>query len=228
MAAVLHDSDKLWILFVEAAGLEPLLTSILLSVISHLPWVNTDLFKQAITSMASPLFTLLLTGMFGYVKGCLISLCLYRVSPRVDTLCTAGACLASNVKPGSLWNLTKASSGRGWKFTLIWRLQSFLLGHTGVGQRHQKPPFFLQPRSCMMNSKSVKVSGSQLCFSSLDVWSRFSGYIKNRSSALPSVVTILFIQTTYPHMRCAATFIFIFPLNGANLPQQTGAEWKDF
>lgn len=90
--------------------------------------------------------------MFGYVKGCLISLCLHRVSLRVATLCTAGACLASNVKPGSLWNLTKVSSGRGWKLTLIWRLQSFLLGHTGAGQGHQKPPFFLHPSSCRMNS----------------------------------------------------------------------------
>lgn len=160
MTALLHDSDKLWILFVEASELEPLLTSvILLSVISHLPWVNADPFKQAITPMASPLFTLLLTGMFGYVKGCLISLCLHRVSLRVATLCTAGACLASNVKPGSLWNLTKASTGRGWKFTLIWRLQSFLLGHTGVGQGHQKPPFLLHSCSCRMNSK-LKVSVS--------------------------------------------------------------------
>lgn len=127
MTALFHDGDKLWILFVEASGLEPLLTSmILLSVISHLPWVNTDLFKQAITSMASPLLTLLLTGMFGYVKGCLISLCLHRVSLKVATLCTAGVCLASNVKPGSLWNLTKASSGRGWKFTLIfWDTKAF-------------------------------------------------------------------------------------------------------
>ncbi len=90
---------------------------------THLPWMNADLFKQAVISMAFPLFALLLTGMFGYVTGCLISLCLHRVSLRVATLCTAGACLACNVKPGSLWNLTKASTGRGWKFTLIWRLQ---------------------------------------------------------------------------------------------------------
>lgn len=144
MTALLHDSGKLWILFVEASGVEPLRKSmILLCVISHLPWVNADLFKQAITSMASPLFTLLLTGMFGYVTGCLISLGLHRVSFRVATLCTAGVCLASNVKPGSLWNLTKASTGRGWKFTPIWRLQSLLLGHIRVGPGHQKPPFFL-------------------------------------------------------------------------------------
>lgn len=145
----------------RASGLEPLLTSmILLNVISHLPWMNADLFKQAIISMASPLFTLLLTGMFGYVTGCLISLCLHRVSLRVTTSCTAGACLASNVKPGSLWNLTKASTGRGWKFTLIWSLWGSLLGRTGVGQGHQKPPFFLCSHSCRRNSKSVEVSVS--------------------------------------------------------------------
>lgn len=104
-------------------GFEPLLTSMLLrSVISHLPWLNADLFKQAITSMASPLFILLLTRMFGYVMGCLNPLSLRRVSVRVATLCTAGACLASNVKPGNLWNLTKASTGRGWKITRIWKL----------------------------------------------------------------------------------------------------------
>lgn len=158
MTALLHDSDKLWILFVEASGLEPLPTSmILLSVISHLPWVNVDLFKKAITSMERPLFASLLTGMFGYVTGCLISLCLHRVSLRVVTLCTAGACLASNLKPGRLWNLTR---GRGGKFTLIWRLQRFLLGHTGVGQGHQEPPFFLHLCGCGMISKSGKVSVS--------------------------------------------------------------------
>lgn len=165
MTTLLHDNDKLWILFVEASELEPLLTSvILLSIISRLPWVNADQFKQAITSMASPLFPLLLTGMFGYVKGCLISLCLHRVSLRVATLCTAGACLVSNVKPGSLWNLTKASTGRGWKFTLIWRLQSFLFGHTGVGQGHQKPPFlqFIHAAVGWTQSESICVLFSSL------------------------------------------------------------------
>jgi len=152
MADLFHNSDKQWILLVEACGLELMLTSMTLhSVISHVPWVKTDQFKQAITSMASSLFKLLLTGMFGYVKGCLISLCLHKVSLRVTTLCTAGTCLASKVKPGSLWNLTKASSLKGWKFTLIWRLQSFLFGHTQLGQRQRKPVFFLHPCSCKMN-----------------------------------------------------------------------------
>lgn len=154
MADLFHDSDKQRILFVGTCRLEALLTSMILpSVMSHLPWVKTDPFKQAITSMANPLFTLLLTEMFGYVKGCLISLCLHTVSLRVTTLCTAGVCLASKVKPGSLWNLTKASSGKGWKFTLIWRLQSFLRGHTELGQEHQKPGFFLHQRSCTLQLK---------------------------------------------------------------------------
>lgn len=154
MADLFHDSDKQRILFVGTCRLEALLTSMILpSVMSHLPWVKTDPFKQAITSMANPLFTLLLTEMFGYVKGCLISLCLHRVSLRVTTLCTAGVCLASKVKPGSLWNLTKASSGKGWKFTLIWILQSFLHGHTELGQEHQKPGFFLHQRSCTLQLK---------------------------------------------------------------------------
>lgn len=113
---------------------------ILLSVISHLPEVNTGLFKQTITSLHPPLITLFLHAlMFGYVKGCLIPLCFYRVSLRVATLCTAAVCLASNIKPGNLWNLTKVSSWRGCKFTLIWRLQSLsldALGHVRDTRSH--------------------------------------------------------------------------------------------
>lgn len=178
--------------------------------------------------MASPLFTLLLTGMFGYVMGCLLSLCLHRVSVRVATLCTAGACLASNVKPGSLWNLTKVSTGRGWKFILIWRLQSFLLGHAGVGQGHQKPPFSLRPYSCRMNSKSLKVSVPYIFF---------AAFIKFQPVCQEQVIKVTFsghypVHSNQIHMleacpHCHAHF-FISPLNGADLPQQTGAEWKDF
>lgn len=147
MTARLHDSGKLWILFVEACGLELLLTGMLLLVTAHSLWVNADLFKQCnnINSVVTS-------------QGVWSPPCLHRVSLRVATLCTAGVCLASNVKPGSLWNLTKASTGRGCKFTLILRVQSLLLGHTGVGQGHQKLPFILDSHSCSMNLKSIKVS----------------------------------------------------------------------
>lgn len=71
-----------------------------------------DLFKQAITSMVSLLFKLLVTGMFGHGTGRPIPLRLHWVV----TLCIAAACLASNAKPGNLWNVTRVSTGRGWKF----------------------------------------------------------------------------------------------------------------
>lgn len=152
MTAPLHDSLKILIFFLKAAGLEPSLTSLLLlSVIHTCHWLNNE---QAITSMASPLFTWLLTGCLVTSRGCLISLGLHRVSLRVATLCTAGACLASNIKPGSLWNLSKVSSGRGWKLSLIGISKGFCLDtlgqvretrsrlpssiHAAVGSTHSK------------------------------------------------------------------------------------------
>lgn len=108
-----------------------------LFVISHLLWANTDLFKQAITSTASRPFKLLSARMFGYVTGRPTPLRLLRVSARVATLCTAEPCLVSNIKPGNLWNWAGASTGRGLKFTFIWKCQSFLPGLTCEVQRHQ-------------------------------------------------------------------------------------------
>lgn len=45
----------------------------------------SDPFKQAITSMASALVTLLLAGMFSYVMGCLVPLCLRWVLMKMAT-----------------------------------------------------------------------------------------------------------------------------------------------
>lgn len=180
--------------------------------------------------MAAPLFPLLLTWMFSCVKGCLISLCVHSVSLRVSTLCTAGACLASKVKPGSLWNLTKASSGKGWKFTLVWRLHDFLLGHSEPGQGH------LKPVSASLQLHSVNVSVLRLFPSLMSAWYSTNLYFFYCISvSTPRIgdqnyipLSVSYSLKGFVRRVCAATLIFIFLLNGANLPKQTGAEWKDF
>lgn len=230
MADLFHDSDKQRILFVGTCRLEALLTSMILpSVMSHLPWVKTDPFKQAITSMANPLFTLLLTEMFGYVKGCLISLCLHRVSLRVTTLCTAGVCLASKVKPGSLWNLTKASSGKGGSSLLFGDCKAFSVDTLSWVRniRSQVSSYINAAAHC--NLKSVKISVPRCYLTDLDMFPLlyFSQHIKNRSSQLFLMSSSIKADVSCVGLACTATF-FLFLLNSENLTLQTGAEWKDF